>query len=588
MNLESTAMVLLDFLRGGAGLGRITGPIFDKELRVASRRRHTHILRAAYVALLAAFVGVAWWAEVGQTSYAPMYQAYRMAEAGKFIVAVMLWFQFCALQLVAIMMLSNAISEEVNRRTLGVLIATPITSLQIVAGKLGSRLLQVMLLLAVSLPVMMVVRVFGGVPMGYVLAGVSITVTAVLFCGSLSLFLSIRQRRVWLVVLMTFIALGLMFVLFPLLVGVLFRGGRRDDVMIVLAYGNPYLALLYETAQAMSPRGMGAFTFHWPVHCAIMLGLSGLLVAMSAVGVRRVAMRQALGGSDDGGPKARPPAGATRLRRVHGPPMVWIESARSTFGSRRKTVVVVVIGLALLLLTYLLMSDELRYRDVNAVFSITFAILGMLTTLTLAATTVTTERESQTWPLLLCTPLGSREIVFGKAVGVLRRSLPVWGLWFFHLLVLMPFGYTHPVMLVHAAMLTVGMACLATGTGLFFSSLVRRTTTAVVLNVLFHAFLWAGIPTILLLICELLIRKSVLAEGPLCLNAFVQVFVTMSPREPWIESVPVTEQYNWPDPLDLMGWLATTMVVGLTMVGYVVVAAGFAAAAAARLRRKDA
>jgi len=48
---------------------------------------------------------------------------------------------------------------------------------QIVAGKLLSKLWQKLILLAISLPLLAVVRVFGGVPWDYVLSSLAVTGT---------------------------------------------------------------------------------------------------------------------------------------------------------------------------------------------------------------------------------------------------------------------------------------------------------------------------------------------------------------------------------------------------------------------------
>ncbi len=47
---------------------RLVGPIFDKELRVSSRRRRNHLLRFAYVAVLGILVLSTWHSFVGTIS----------------------------------------------------------------------------------------------------------------------------------------------------------------------------------------------------------------------------------------------------------------------------------------------------------------------------------------------------------------------------------------------------------------------------------------------------------------------------------------------------------------------------------------
>ena len=182
----------------------LTGPLLDKELRVSSRRRRNYVLRFAYVFFLTIFVAIVWLSVVKYQGTAA-YQRSRMGLAGKTIITTIVTFQFIATQLIAIIMLSTSISDEIYHRTLGVLMTTPITSFQIVIGKLFSKLLQLILLLAISLPLLAIVRIFGGVPWDYVLSSLCITLTAVIFAGSLSLFFSIRNRRAYVVIIKPFL-----------------------------------------------------------------------------------------------------------------------------------------------------------------------------------------------------------------------------------------------------------------------------------------------------------------------------------------------------------------------------------------------
>src|SRR4030043_208663 len=93
---------LLDFLR----LSRLTGPIFDKEMRVSSRRRRNYVLRFVYIGLFTFFVGIMW---LGYTVHgtSSVYQISRMAQAGQGVVMAVLWFQFLTTQAIAIVLLGT-------------------------------------------------------------------------------------------------------------------------------------------------------------------------------------------------------------------------------------------------------------------------------------------------------------------------------------------------------------------------------------------------------------------------------------------------------------------------------------------------
>ena len=150
---------------------------------------------------MAGFIALAWYSAFHGSRGTSLYVASEMAEAGKIITATLAIFQFATLPLVAILVLAGSISEEIDRRTLGVLLATPVTAFQVVSGKLASRLLHLLLLLAAGVPVMIMIRVMGGVPAEFILASTCITFTTILFFGMLTLYLSIGDRRAWRVTL---------------------------------------------------------------------------------------------------------------------------------------------------------------------------------------------------------------------------------------------------------------------------------------------------------------------------------------------------------------------------------------------------
>jgi len=210
--------------------GKVTGPIFTKELRVSSRLRRNYWLRLAYVAMLTGLIVIVWvgvMMDFGHRQRSPAVRISMMSEVAKIVVAAVIWFQFCMTQLVAIVSLSTSISEEVYRRTLGVLLATPITAFQIVMGKLLSKLWQMLILIAISLPVLATVRVFGGVPWAFLIGSTCIHVTA------LGLYLGVLCRRTTTAVVLNIVAAVVLWVGLPWLpIGlVLLRGARAPDVV---------------------------------------------------------------------------------------------------------------------------------------------------------------------------------------------------------------------------------------------------------------------------------------------------------------------------------------------------------------------
>jgi ABC-2 type transport system permease protein len=495
--------------------GWLTGPIFDKELRVSSRRRRNYALRFFYILLLTIFVALVWAAVVRTQGSATMQQS-RMGAAAKQIVVTISLFQFIAMQLLAIIMLSDAISDEVYHRTLGLLMTTPITGLQIVMGKLLSKLLQLVLLLAISLPMLAIVRVFGGISWDYLLSSLAVTLTAAIFAGSLTLLLSIEGRRAYAVIIKATFVLGVFYLFVPALAAALWAfvlprfGIPMDPDSTVfmwsaaaLCHLNPFYGIWEMTREMLSP--VGSIRFYWPLHCLVMLGLSALLLARTVAIVRKVALWQATGQlieREAGRVERAPDAGARRSirgkptsKRVHGPPVMWRE-LRAPFiqgmDNKNSRIGMAVTVLALLL-TYLASQVQglLDENFTHVSYSLLFVFMGLVCNAVFAATRITTEKESQTWPLLLVTSLSDYDILVGKAVSAFRRCLPIWVLLAGHVVLFVLVGYIHPVAILHLLIVAVWVTCFVTGAGLYFSTRFGHTTAAVVANFSLILGLWA-------------------------------------------------------------------------------------------------
>ncbi|MDY7011289.1 MAG: ABC transporter permease subunit [Planctomycetota bacterium] len=518
---EIATKPVLKRLAGFLMPGRLTGPIFDKELRVSARRRRNYVLRFVYLALLTILITLVWMSVVRDRSYySAAYQISRMAEAGKVIITSIIWFQFCMTMLIAVIMLSTSISDEIHHRTLGVLMTTPINSFQIVMGKLFSKLWQLLILMAISLPLLAIVRVFGGVPLEFVIAGLFITLTGVIFTGAVSMYFSIRSRRAYAVILKTLFTGGILYAFIPFMTIWLLHESVSEDKLVCVFYINPFVNLFYTTITMLEPRmAASGPILYWPLHCAIMLAGSVLVLGLCVRIVRKVALRQATGAAgvfttrkqrrmrkNQAGlaGAAEPPGGL--VRRVTGSPVIWRELKTPLLrGGRRAAVIAVIFTIAALLITYLVCLSErcLDDDETHIIYVLIFVGIGLLVTAVMSATTITTEKETRSWPILLATTLSDWQIVFGKAVGVFRKCLPIWLLLAGHVLLFTLFGIIHPIASLHLIMLVAWIVVFLAGSGLYFSARFRRTTTAVVMNIGLALAIWAILPALTALIAEI-------------------------------------------------------------------------------------
>ncbi|MBW7988928.1 MAG: ABC transporter permease [Planctomycetes bacterium] len=577
----------------------LTGPIFDKELRVSSRRRRNYVLRFAYLALLTIFLVLVWLEEV-QHSGSSVYRISRMARAGQTIIVFIIWFQFLATQLVAVVMLSTSISDEIYNRTLGLLMTTPVNSFQIVMGKLFSKLLQLILLLAISLPLLAIVRVFGGVPWNYVISSLCITLSAVIFVGSLSLFFSIFSRRAYIVIIMTILTLGMIFGLIPLLVALFWRANLQNIIsektlFSVLFQPNSYAILAFNTQVMMSPRMGGMPFYSWPLHCGIILTASVLILVVSVTMVRKVALLQATGQINISSRKSLFRKKAVRdsvnqqdftavPRRVKGPPVIWKELRLPLLGRRKIAAFIgIFVCLSLLFITYWLCFEEGILNDIGThiLYTVVFMALGILFTIVYPATSITSEKESRSWPLLLITTIDDRQILLGKFVGILYRCLPIWILLLGHVYLFSLMDYIHIVANIQIAILVAWIVVFLSGTGLYFSSCFKRTTTAVIMNFTLAAAIWAIVPLLLGLI-GIITHEGDFAEAYMDTNPFVHAVVIIDAT---VKNPVTTGSYDWvgsrrsKDVVDSTSWMLTCMAV------YMSLGAFFAWRAKCRFRR---
>ena len=583
----------------------LTGPIFDKELRVSSRRKRNYVLRFVYLALLTIFLVLIWLEEVKYRGSAA-YRISRMARAGQSITIFIVWFQFCATQIIAIIMLSTAISDEIRNRTLGTLMTTPINSLQIVMGKLFSKLLQLILLLAVSLPLLAVVRVFGGIPWNYLIASLCITITAIIFVGSLSLFFSIFSRRAYVVIIRTVLSLGMLFAFLPLLATMLchtlnpnlYHIISEKTLFAVRVYPNPYGVLSVTTQMMLNPRGVGGMPMVvWPLHCSIMLVGSAIILALSMSQVRKVALRQAAGQLRISSGKRRFHKNRTpyndqqttiakTTKRVKGSPVVWKELRSPLLGvggHKIANLITIPIALIVLLGSYWLvaMEDWLHEEGIHMAYISIFMGLGILFTIVLAATGITSEKESRSWPILLTTTLSDWQIVLGKLIGTLRRSLPIWALLFGHVIVFSFCGFIHPIAVFQMAILVAWIIVFLSCTGLYFSSRFKHTTTAVVMNFTLAAIIWGLVPLLMAIISSMLATPMNLVEGYLNSIPFVQAAVVMeATADGWYK----LDTYSWPE-IGSLGALGSTLWMLAFMAVYILLGFLFAWRAKRRIRR---
>nr|WP_300002968.1 ABC transporter permease [Tissierella sp.] len=233
-------------------------PILKKELKI--KMRSWKITAVMLIYLLALGGLIALMSSSIFMGYGSMYGIRPEQISSIFYFIVMA--QLGLILLMAPATTSNSISGERERGTLDLLICTKMSSLSLVTGKLLSSIAEVLLLLIVSMPIISIIFLFGGVsPFNILLIFAFYLITAVLF-GSIGIFMSSFFKKTTTANIMTYF------------------------VSAIVAFGGPFMVLALEIFY-YSPNGLPGLSGGFPkvFYFNPFVALAGVLDKMMGQGI---------------------------------------------------------------------------------------------------------------------------------------------------------------------------------------------------------------------------------------------------------------------------------------------------------------
>jgi ABC-type transport system involved in multi-copper enzyme maturation permease subunit len=544
----------------------IPGPIFQKEVWISGRKAGTYWARALYTAGMLGFVTLVFTtASFDRFISSPAQRLQVSQEIAPAIFTTVIGFQFLALALAGCILGAPAICEEKRAGTLGTLLTTPLRPWQIVIGKTAAFFVQILILTLIATPLMLAIRVFGGLTTEVVVACTCLSLSTALLAGLLGLLASIGAKRTPGAILSAIIFLVFSQGALPLVYMIRNWSGQTVSWWNIIYACAPAAAFMQLASQYGAPIPQRITHDAWIASTAYNLVLCALALVLASLSLRRTMIKEAAGGSPiPGGRKSKrskrdaetaedptdadaveaSPALATpglptdlaglrpadvglpgqppvrkkkrrvydhASRQVSDRPVLWRELRQSAFRSRLQ-----LIGTAsafLLILGFLYWKVGLNEDGLHA----TLAIIAVLASLCIAAVSTTSgvsgERESRTWEALLTTPLTARQIVAGKFLGAIRRQWFVPALLAVHFAAaIVYFKYKHDGF--HTAGIPYVFAALTgpiiglSGTGVLFSLLCRKSALAAVCNFGLALVVWAAAPFMVMLLTEMLDFRS--------------------------------------------------------------------------------
>jgi ABC-type transport system involved in multi-copper enzyme maturation permease subunit len=490
----------------------ITGPIFRVELVSSARRRRYYALRILYSAII---LFVLWVTYENVTAYNSFVggtnsSIAQMARAAAAFFYTFSWVQLVGILLVAPAMAVGTIATERERRTIEYLFVSDLSDVEIVLGKTVARLMLTGQLLLVSLPILFIFRLMGGIPADLLTASFLIAAGTAVFVTAISVCISVWSPRVRDAAMRVYRALAVLFLgpmlLRPLLMligSTSWWADAASDALGFLLELNP-LMILFNSMSSGFAVGIG-FDFE-PVlrMLAWQVGLSLVLIAYATWAVRRVHLRE----SSRGAVVKRhwqAPRWVRRWKPAMGNhPMFWKEAFAPT--SKTKLGVVGVVANFLIvagamtwtLFAFYYSADGISFWSEKDYFIYTGIFTGfigsglLLLQAARASSLITVEKERDTWISLISTPLSGPEIVMGKLLGNLYAArwgvgllMLTWGLglWFS-----IPFAVVIPVFLGTYLVCAISVSCI----GLIYSLRSKTSLRAMGLTLATILFMGGG------------------------------------------------------------------------------------------------
>ncbi len=494
----------------------LLGPVFNAELLTTARRARYYVVRFLYGMVILFLIYLSYRANTWRTGFETRELTIEeMASLGRQIFD-----SFAVVQAVTVILLTPAlvggtIAEERQRKTLHYLLTSRLSGAEIVLSKLAARLLHVGVLVALGLPVVCLVGLFGGVDFEQLMFSYAGCFTTVYFLATASMLVSVGSRRPREAISILYV-LEVVWLLVPTLV--MSAMPHWDEPWPTIArVANPVLfyAAVTSPIYLLSPMSWAGGT---GMHSAAAWGM-GLQMAYGTAFLALAALRLRPSARNEGGNRALSArfAGIARRRRWFPRPecgedaMLWKEMHVSRAGGLTRAALALLGVGAVAVIAYsgfgflVPAADEMSRdgyfsfgsarREFNAFLrgiSTAVYILWLLGIASSAATGLTSEREEDQWLSLTSTPLSGEEIVRAKMIG------PVWGLrWVAYLLfglwgIGLAIGSIHPLGVAACLAEFAVFTGFLTALGTFFSLRSRNSTRSLASTMALLIFLNGG------------------------------------------------------------------------------------------------
>lgn len=540
------------------------GPLFQRDMRILGRRRGTYWTRFGVTVLVGAIVVISVCGVVlsDQRFRSGAASIERMQEIAPQLTLIVFWLMLILLTLTAPMIAAGAFIDERMKRTLHALTMTPMRPLHIAAGKVASRFASILILSLIAGPIILAMRVFGGIDADFSLQSMSIVLSSALLATALSVWASLWCARVnaaYMVCILILLLCNLFPVLWMWITYYLF-GGRSFRPEPWSAVSSSVMAMAdCSTRLASGGRGM-LMPDMWLKTSIFNLILSGLAILLTTWQIPAQFRRESI--SDGGGRKrtkrrisrmfggktiekdqglsirspvpdsdqselAPASAGAAAPAHTRAPGMtadsshpdtveryvdtsrivgdnavLWRELRQPTFRSAKSKWFTILTCIGIMIWTYV-GGGGVDEEGVSIGVTVSLTVVALLSACAAAAGAIAGEREAQTLSVLLAAPITPRQIIWAKVLGTLARQWVLPSFLALHLLIVTVFGATHPVAILFVVPPLVCALLFLSCSGVMMSLFCQRSSKAGSLNFLLALSLWLIGPILIMMLIQI-------------------------------------------------------------------------------------
>ncbi len=225
----------------------IGNPVVGRELRVRARFGRSYWLQALYLFFLILIVLPTYDAVVRENLLRNPFEAQRSLQGFYWVIILTL---STLIALIVPALTANAITLERERRTLDLLVATPLTARELLTGKLVGSMALVLLLLALTLPISAISLLLGGTTLAEMMETYAMVALSAMVLSALALFSSAYAKNSTLAVFWSYLRVGaLLLILAYAAVGQAgWRGGGGmagflgDELIAPIGLFSPFMA----------------------------------------------------------------------------------------------------------------------------------------------------------------------------------------------------------------------------------------------------------------------------------------------------------------------------------------------------------